>query len=160
MEWTKENSTAVGKIPSGLFIVTAGSTDKQLDGYLASWVQQISFEPLMLSVAIKPGRPCYDIIKSDGGFTINVVGKKNSSIMKPFWSGYDPDESPFNTLDNSSTKTGGVIIKGALAGIECKKTQIITEGDHEIIFANVIQCHTLETDDEPMVHIRKSGIDY
>ena len=44
-----DKAQAVGHIPSGLFIVTTTDGGKK-DGYLASWVQQVSFEPLVLSL--------------------------------------------------------------------------------------------------------------
>jgi hypothetical protein len=46
---------ALGRIPSGLFILTARFED-QSTGMLASWVQQVSFDPPLVSVAVKKGR--------------------------------------------------------------------------------------------------------
>ena len=51
----KEKALAVGHISSGLFIVATKNKDDLIDGYLASWVQQVSFSPLLISLAIKPG---------------------------------------------------------------------------------------------------------
>ena len=54
-------SRALGRVPSGLFIVTAG-TGESATGFLASWVQQSSFEPPMVSVGIKKERPVLGVI--------------------------------------------------------------------------------------------------
>ncbi len=49
-----DKAVAVGLIPSGLFIVAVRDpSTKLIDGYLASFVQQISFNPLIVSLAIK-----------------------------------------------------------------------------------------------------------
>ncbi|MCR9205062.1 MAG: flavin reductase family protein, partial [Halobacteriovoraceae bacterium] len=58
-----EKATAVGHIPSGLFIVSVNKDD-QKDGYLASWVQQVSFDPLIVAFTIKSDRPGYEAIVS------------------------------------------------------------------------------------------------
>jgi flavin reductase (DIM6/NTAB) family NADH-FMN oxidoreductase RutF len=66
-------ATSVGHIPSGLFIVAVQDAQSNtIDGYLASWVQQVSFNPLIVSLAIKPGRPAYDLIKAGHTFAINI----------------------------------------------------------------------------------------
>ena len=67
MDEKKKKRLAIGHIPSGLFIVCA-KDDEKIDGYLASWVQQVSFDPLLISLAIKPGRPVYDLIINGGVF--------------------------------------------------------------------------------------------
>lgn len=55
----KEKALAVGHIPSGLFVVAIKDGENK-DGYLASWVQQVSFKPLLVSLAISPSRPGYE----------------------------------------------------------------------------------------------------
>ena len=66
-----DKATAVGHIPSGLFIITAKDGDTNtIDGYLGSWVQQVSFEPLLLSLCVKEGRPAYDAIMAGDLFTM------------------------------------------------------------------------------------------
>ena len=151
-------AAAVGKIPSGLFIVTA-ALDGKKEGYLGSWIQQVSFSPLMIQIAIRPGRPCYDIIKSHGRFCINVVGQKNGGLMKPFW---NPDAAPdaFAGLEWSATPRGNILLGNALAAVECEVRSAFTPGDHEIIFAEVVAGHVLQNDDKPLTHVRKSGLGY
>lgn len=158
-----EIAAAVGHIPSGLFIVCAQDDNSQkhiIDGYLASWIQQVSFEPLLISLAIKPGRPAYDLIKSGKVFTINVVGDHDKNYLKHFWKGYDPENNPFDELEYESSNDGGVIIKAAKSAIDCKLVESIKPGDHEVVIAQVVASHVLSQESRPMTHIRKSGLDY
>ncbi|MAE58614.1 MAG: hypothetical protein CME69_07015 [Halobacteriovorax sp.] len=151
---------AVGHIPSGLFIVCSNDGNTK-DGYLASWVQQVSFSPLMVAVAIGKGRPGYDHIMSGETFTINIVGKHDMNYLKHFWSGYSPEENPFNgTLDISETENGGVILNGAKSTIECRMVSNTEPGDHEIVFAEVINSYVQNEEAEVKTHVRKSGLDY
>ena len=46
---------ALGRIPSGLFVLTVRNGAKET-GMLASWVQQCSFDPPRLTIAIRQGR--------------------------------------------------------------------------------------------------------
>jgi flavin reductase (DIM6/NTAB) family NADH-FMN oxidoreductase RutF len=157
----KEFARAVGHIPSGLFIVCANDEkDKVIDGYLASWIQQVSFDPLLVTVAIKPGRPAYDLIKNKKTFTINVVGDNDKSFMKHFWKGYDPESNPFEEIEHKITENGGVIINGAKSTVECQLVETIQPGDHEVVIAKVINSYVQDEEAKPLTHVRKSGLDY
>lgn len=153
----KEIAAGVGHIPSGLFIVTTNG-DHQIDGYLASWVQQISFEPLLISFAINPGRPGYEHIKSGKPFSINIVGDHDTQYMRHFWRGYE--KSPFGEIEHESFGKNSIAIKGAKSAIECEMVSSSKPGDHEIVVAKVLSSKVLNENAKPMVHIRKSGLDY
>ena len=157
----KDMAAAVGHIPSGLFIVCAlDESSGQIDGFLASWVQQVSFEPLLVSLGIKPGRPAYDLIKAGKTFTINVVGDHDKNYLKHFWSGYDPDKNPFSELPHQTREDGAVIMEQAKSTIVCKLKDSHQPGDHEIVIADVLDSVVSHTDATPTVHIRKSGLSY
>ena len=152
---------AVGHIPSGLFIVTSNDGSKS-DGYLASWVQQVSFDPLVIAFALNESRPGYDTIKSGKAFCVNVVGDHNMNYLKHFWSGYSEDTNPFsnNEIDHKLTENGAPLLTGAKSSIECEFISSSKPGDHEVVFAKVIDSHVHDEDSKPKVHIRKSGLDY
>jgi flavin reductase (DIM6/NTAB) family NADH-FMN oxidoreductase RutF len=156
-----KTGSAVGHIASGLFVICAGDYEKKaIDGYLASWVQQVSFDPLMISIAIKPGRPSYDLIMSGIVFTVNIVGHHNSSYMNYFWQGYDPKNNPFDKLQIKQGKLGGIILEAAKSAIECKMHSSSRPGDHEVVIASVLNCYVINDDSNPLVHVRKTGLDY
>ena len=54
------HAQALGRIPSGLFILSAGTGD-QATATLVSFVQQVGFEPPVVVVALRKGR----FIKTD-----------------------------------------------------------------------------------------------
>lgn len=154
-------ASAVGHIPSGLFIVAVkDATTGVIDGYLASWVQQASFSPLIVSLAVKPGRPAYDLIKSGKPFAINIVGDHDKSYLKHFWKGYDAANNPFHELSHSMGEHGGVILPQAKSSIECQMIDSVKPGDHDIVYAKVLASYVHNEEAKPLVHIRKSGADY
>ncbi len=152
-------AAGVGNIPSGLFVITTHENGVS-DGYLASWVQQVSFSPLMVSLAINESRPGYQRIKNGETFTINVVGDHDMGYLRYFWKGYSPAENPFGEIEHEVTKEGGVAIKGAIASIDCKIDSSIKPGDHEIVIAKVLASRVHNSEAKSKVHLRKSGLDY
>lgn len=156
-----DKALSVGNIPSGLFIVSVKDANGDtVDGYLASWVQQVSFEPLLISLSIKPGRPAYDLIKAGQVFALNIVGDHDKTFLKHFWRGYDPAKNPFDELPHFSGQNGGIILHQAKSAIECRMVSSVTPGDHEVVFAEVLSSYKMTEDGRPMTHLRKSGADY
>lgn len=158
MHEVPDSAIAVGKIPSGLFVVTAAQGDRK-EGYLGSWIQQASFTPLLLNLAIRPGRPCYDLIQATRRLCINIVGHKNGGMMKPFWSP-ETGTDPFSGLEWSRSERGNILLASALAVLECEVRSSVTPGDHEILFVEVVAGSVLQSDDKPLSHVRKSGLGY
>lgn len=150
----------VGHIPSGLFIVCCQHESGQIDGFLASWVQQVSFNPLLVSMALKPGRPAYDLINDGRLFSINIVGDHETQYLRHFWGGYDPNKNPFDQIDHSISEQGIVMISGARSVLTCRMSQKITPGDHDLIVAQVIHGHVLSESSQSKIHTRKSGASY
>jgi flavin reductase (DIM6/NTAB) family NADH-FMN oxidoreductase RutF len=149
----------VGKIPSGLFIVTARDGEKR-DGFLGSWVQQASFEPLLISMAVKPGRPALEMLRKTGRFCVNVVGHRNNGLLKPFWGGLKPGEDPLDAVSVAASERGNWILNDALAVLECETRDIAQPGDHAVVFGEVVEARLLNPEDKPMTHVRKSGAGY
>tara|TARA_Y100001954_G_scaffold134650_1_gene143797 strand:- start:5042 stop:5521 length:480 start_codon:yes stop_codon:yes gene_type:complete len=156
----RQKAQSVGDIPSGLYIVCSQNNDGHKDGYLASWVQQASFKPLLISLSINESRPGYKHIVEGGTFTINIVGDQNSGYLKHFWKGYAPGEGPFNEIPHDVSPQGGIIIKDAKSVLECKMVSKTKPGDHTIIFAEVLSSSPTNESFKSKVHLRKNGLDY
>jgi len=46
------------------------------------------------------------------------------------------------------------------AVITARRVSGVQPGDHEVVFAEVLGSRVLAPDAKPMVHLRKSGLDY
>jgi flavin reductase (DIM6/NTAB) family NADH-FMN oxidoreductase RutF len=123
---------AVGSVPSGLFIVTAG---KGLDvsGYLGSFIQQVSIEPLLLVVAMHPQRPAYRLARRTGELVVHVLGRNNEAMLRRFWNGLGPEE--LLELPHRRSELGTPILEGVLAFIRCRVLEEWKAGDHAVLLA-------------------------
>jgi flavin reductase (DIM6/NTAB) family NADH-FMN oxidoreductase RutF len=155
----KTQAEAVGHIPSGLFIVTTFDGETK-EGYLASWVQQVSFSPLLISLAVNPDRRGYQHLISGKAFSINIVGDHEMGYLKHFWSGYAPENNPFNQIEHEVTANNTVAFKNAKSTIECVFVSKSKPGDHEIVIAEVINSIHHHPESKSKIHLRKSGLDY
>jgi flavin reductase (DIM6/NTAB) family NADH-FMN oxidoreductase RutF len=151
-------AAALGRIPSGLFILSIGQGD-QATGMLASWVQQCSFEPPQISLAVKPGRHAADLLTAKAAFVLNILGAGQAELLKHFGKGFGPGEPAFNGLDVHPTAEGVPVLRAALAHLDCRVVGRMHAGDHEIVIGRVA-AGRLHADGQPAVHVRKSGAHY
>ncbi|NOX59245.1 MAG: flavin reductase family protein [Planctomycetes bacterium] len=160
MPVTEDNdsmATALALIPSGCSIITAGQGDAAT-GMLASWVQQASFEPPMVTVSIKEGRPIQAAVESTGCFVLNIIGEDPGELFKHFGAGFGPGEIAFEGLDIATTDFG---VKLALAAgcLSCRVRSSSQAADHRVYVAEVCEA-SAHMNSKPYVHIRKSGLSY
>src|SRR3954462_11712496 len=94
----KALAAALGRIPSGLFVVTARQNDQET-GMLASWVQQCSFDPPQVSVAVQRDRFVHDLLDDGAAFAVNVLAAGQTDLLKHFGKGFGPDEPAFVGLE-------------------------------------------------------------
>ena len=147
----------LGKLPSGCSILTARHEGRST-GMLASWIQQASFEPLLLTVAVKRGRLLVELVEGSGRFVVNILGSDPKAMFRHFAMGFGPDEPAFEGLPCRETEFG-TILDDALGFLECT-VQLRTEvGDHWLYVAEPVSGGA-SAESEPYVHIRKSGRSY
>jgi flavin reductase (DIM6/NTAB) family NADH-FMN oxidoreductase RutF len=149
----------LGRIPSGIFVLTVG-TGARATGMLSSWVMQAGFDPPMVSVAVKLGRPACDRMSEGQPFVLNVVGQSQTSLMKHFSKGFEPGEPAFEGLDITHCARGVPILKAAIGHLECEPISHIDSGDHRVFLAKVVRGKLRDADAKPRVHIRTSGAKY
>jgi flavin reductase (DIM6/NTAB) family NADH-FMN oxidoreductase RutF len=149
---------ALGRVASGLFVLTARQGDCET-GMLASWVQQCSFDPPQLSIALKPGREIARWLVPDAAFTLNILDDTQTDMIAHFGKGFKASEPAFNTLDLRRLDHSGPVLCEALAFLECRVMTRISAGDHDLIIGRVVHGEML-SEGHPMVHVRKSGLHY
>jgi flavin reductase (DIM6/NTAB) family NADH-FMN oxidoreductase RutF len=156
MKNKKEVGKALGRIPSGLFIVTAKYEDQE-DAVLASWVNQSSFEPPEITVALAQIRSTRLLIEASQAFIVNILGKETNELMKHFFKSHDG--SVFDGLKTRKGIDGIRILSDAVAYLECRLADGVVSGDHVVYFGEVVGGKMLKGG-EPSVHIRDNGFNY
>ncbi len=155
---TKELAGALGRIPSGLFILTLQRGELET-GMLASWVQQCSFNPPRLSLAIQPGRDIANLLTLDSWFTLNILDDTQTDMISHFGRGFELNQPAFAGLTVVRGQSNGPLLQEALAFLNCQVVARHPAGDHDLFLAQVNDGRILG-EGHPMVHIRKSGMHY
>lgn len=150
-------ATALGRLASGIFILTAKNNEQET-GMLASWVQQCSFEPPQIILAIKNGRFVLDWVTSEP-FVVNILGEEQKGMLSHFGRGFEPGEAAFEGLTIVRSPAGNAILQEGLAWLECEHQQTISVGDHQLVVGKITDGKVLN-EGRPMIHVRNNGTHY
>lgn len=150
---------ALGRIPSGVFILTA-SYQGEATAMMASWVQQAAFDPPAVSIAMAKGRPIGEMIKASKKLALSVIPEGDTSLMKRYARGIIPGEDAFAGVETFTTPGGIPVMKSAVAWLECELMQICDfGGDHDLFVTKVIAGAVLHPG-ASFTHLRGSGFHY
>ena len=109
-----------------------------------AWVGVANSDPPMISIAIRPQRHSYGIIKRTGEFVANLP---NTAILKEMdfcgvVSGSKLDKfSTAKLTPTSADKVRAPLIKECPVNLECQVKQILPLGSHDLFLGEVVAAH-------------------
>ncbi len=150
---------ALGRIPAGLFVLTARTEDRRT-GIIASWVQQVCFEPPMVCVSVAKGRPIMPLISESRQFALCQLPQGERVLTRKFSLTIDQGEDPFLGFDLlENTVLNAPVLAMAMAYLECEVAcHMDVDGDHDL-FVGVVRGGRY-LGGEPVVHLREDGLKY
>ena len=154
----KQLAAALGRVPSGLYILTA-SDGVHETGMLVSWVMQAGFEPPSVTVALKKGRYVNDWLTEGAVFVLNILDADQTDMVAHFGRGFGRGEPAFANLDIDRAPGRPPVLKEALGFLECRVLVRHSLTDHDVLIAQIAAGKMLG-EGQPMVHVRKNGLHY
>lgn len=119
----------------GIYVLTVRH-EKDINGMIASWVSQISFEPPLVSVAIHPNRYSHELVKKSGSFVLHVIDKAQKKFLANF-KGPDP-AAKFSGLAWQDGVTGCPVLSDCVGFIECRVVETLSPGNHTLFIGEVV----------------------
>lgn len=154
---------AMGRLPSGVFVLTAASGEKRT-GIIVSFVQQACLTPPMVTVAIAKGRAIMPLISESRQFGLCQLAKDDRLLVRKFaqYNNAAITEDPFLGFDLLQGVLPRLpILAGILAYLECELvTHIDIEGDHDLFVGVVRGGSLLQAQGQPHIRLRDTGQNY
>jgi flavin reductase (DIM6/NTAB) family NADH-FMN oxidoreductase RutF len=152
---------AIGKIPSGLFIITAGQ-GSHATGTLVSFVQQISIEPPYIGIAVRKDGALAQSLPKAGTFVINICHSGDKTLLRKYAKGTQEGEAAFSDVRTRRLDSGNIVLLDACSFIECELVNVLDfGGDHDLFIARARAGDLIgDPPGKPVVHIRHDGSKY
>jgi flavin reductase (DIM6/NTAB) family NADH-FMN oxidoreductase RutF len=131
----KQWLSAFGKMTYGIYVLTT-AFEETINGMIASWVSQVSYEPPLISVAVHPNRYSHQLINQSRCFALHVVAKDRTDQLERF-KGPDP-LGKFSDIEWSKGETGSPILRDCIAWFECDVISSLEPGNHTVFIGNVV----------------------
>ncbi len=151
-------AAALGRIPSGLFVITwrHDGADRSM---LASWVMQAGFAPPAVTLAVAASRDLLAAIAGGTPFVVNILGESQRPLLARFGRPAAPGEDPFTGIDIVRSPCGAAAITSAAGWLECRGTAQAAGRDHVIVVAEVTAAGN-GSGEPSLVHTRRNGLRY
>lgn len=134
--------------PEPPVLVSCGGLDKP-NLITIGWTGTICTQPSMVSISVRPERYSHHLIKESGQFAINLPTE--ALVKSVDWcgvrSGRDFDKFAACKLHSAPglVLTDCPILEESPVNLECRVTQVIPLGSHDLFLAEVVACDV----DEP-----------
>lgn len=133
--------------PTPVVMVSCGATLDEYNIITVAWAGTVNSDPPMCSVSIRPTRHSCDIIKRSGCFVINLVNKELSDCAD--WCGVRSGKKYNKFVETGltpvrATQVNAPMIEESPVNLECKVTQVLPLGTHDMFLAEVVAVHVNE----------------
>ena len=123
----------------GIYVLTT-RFEETVNGMIASWVTQVSYDPPLILAAVHPNRYSHDLMEKSGVFALHVIAKEQKELLSRF-KGPDPLEK-FSGIDWATGHTGCPVLKRCMAWFECRVTDRYRPGNHRLFVGEVLRAGT------------------
>lgn len=149
--------------PEPPVLVSCGTPDRP-NLITIGWTGTVCTQPSMVSISVRPERYSYGLIKQSCEFAINLPTQALARAVD--WcgvkSGRDVDKLAACGLHASagSVLTGCPILDESPVNLECRVTQVLPLGSHDMFLAEVVACDIDETllDENGKLRLDKAGL--
>ncbi len=132
-----DKKTILRKIPSGLFIVTA-KDGKRGTGAVISFTTQISFDPVLIALAIRKDSRFYSVAKANDYLAVHLPSIEQQAMVASFFKIKDISDNSINGFEFHWSDLSTPLLDDIPMILEVKITEIIEKGDHPVFICEVV----------------------
>jgi flavin reductase (DIM6/NTAB) family NADH-FMN oxidoreductase RutF len=146
------------RLTAGVYVVGVADGERR-NAFTAAWLMQISFDPLLLALSVNPGHASYPLLVGGGGFVVSVLSRDQLDLARHFGTRSGRETDKLAGTAWRPGRTGAPILTEAVAYLECRTTQRVPAGDHEIVIARPVAGAILSPDAAPLTYADTGDLD-
>jgi flavin reductase (DIM6/NTAB) family NADH-FMN oxidoreductase RutF len=152
------------EMPYGLYIIGSKEADGRVNGMMADWVMQVSFQPRLVAVAFEQNSHTLGNVRERRHFSVNLLAQDDESMEVARWfaqpfsgekvegrAGEERTKVHYKLegVPHQTSANGCPILDTAMAWFECELVEEQTIGDHVLVVGAVLDGGVLK-EVEPM----------
>jgi flavin reductase (DIM6/NTAB) family NADH-FMN oxidoreductase RutF len=141
-------------ISTGVYVLTAQHQGK-INGTTVAWVTPVSYEPLMVMVALAGVRYSHGLVKQSGYFGLNVLKEDQLEIARHFGFKTAHETDKFEARTHAVSEQGLPILDGIKAYIECRVVDSFRTSEHTLFVGEVVSTKMYDEHAQPLLYRQK-----
>ena len=127
------------KIPNALALIGSRAGD-EWNGMTASWITQVSMEPVLIGVGVDNTAVTHRLITEGGSFTVNLWSAEETKVFVKFSkpAAFDPAALTLNGRPVRAAVTGAPVFAEAVAYLDCAVRASHDFGTHTFFVGEVV----------------------
>ena len=126
---------ALGKMTYGIYVLTTYYKD-EINGMIASWAAQVSYDPPLIMAAVHPNRYSHRLIEHSASFALHILAQNQGEFLGRF-KGEQP-RLKFDGIQWERGKTGCPLLKDCIAFAECTVKDVYKPGNHTLFVGEIV----------------------
>ncbi|HEY4311381.1 MAG TPA: flavin reductase family protein [Pirellulales bacterium] len=136
----------MGRFATGVTVITTGR-EGNYSGLTANAVASLSLNPPLVLVAVEKRAHSHEYLMRERNFAMNILAADQEHLSQRFAT---PGPKVFTDLEFKTGQTGAPILAGTLGHVDCKVTEILPGGDHDIFVGEIVEGEA--TDGKPLLY--------
>lgn len=125
------------RIPNALALI-GSAHGEEWNGMTASWITQVSMEPVLIGVGIDNKAVTHRLISEGGAFSVNLWSPEDTRVFVKFSKPATRDGNTLNGREVRLGKTGVPVFAEAAAWLECEVRSSTDYGTHTFFAGEVV----------------------
>jgi flavin reductase (DIM6/NTAB) family NADH-FMN oxidoreductase RutF len=146
------------RMTTGVYVVGVAHGGRA-NAFTAAWITEVSFDPLLLALAINPEHASYPLLKASGSFVVNVLHEGQAELAGHFGTQSGRDTDKLRGIRTRPGHSGAPVLLEAAAYLECRVVGSMPAGDHELVVAQVVGGDVLAEDAVPLRSAETAELD-
>ncbi len=134
------------KIPNALALIGSRAGDER-NGMTASWISQLSMEPVLIGVSVENTAVTHRLITDGGSFTVNLWDAEQTRVFVKFSKPAAYADGTLNGRPVTEATTGAPVFTEAIAWLDCEVRHALDLGTHTLFVGELVDGGI--NDDEP-----------
>lgn len=125
------------QIPNVLCLIGSRAGD-EWNGMTQSWVTQVAMRPVLVAISVDANAVTNRLIKETGAFSVNLWDRDDTRVFVKFSKPAVKEGDTLNGRPIREGATGVPIFTEAVAFLECRVSQTVELGSHDLFIGEVI----------------------
>ncbi len=154
----REIAALFRQLSGGVYVVGVADGNRR-NGFTAAWIMQVSFDPLLVALAINPGHASYPLLLESGAFAVSVLERGRLDLAQAFGTRSGRDVDKLAAVRWRAAGSGAPVLEDAAAFFDCRVVSHHPAGDHEMVIARVVDGGVVAPAAERMLYVETGNLD-